>query len=146
MRLTVVANPDNRRFALFAAAVRAAGWADPAVVPWRDVAAGAPVRIEAGSWVRIESPGEDGEVDRLLRGAAEPAAHGEIVGAGGWYRGLARALERIAATGAVLLNDPAEILTLFDKRRCHARLTAAGVPVPAGLPVSRRGSGPPGGG
>jgi glutathione synthase/RimK-type ligase-like ATP-grasp enzyme len=137
MRLTVVANPRNRRLALFNAAVRAAGLAEPAVVPWHQVAAGGPVPIRPGSLVRIESPGEDGEVDRLLRGATEPAAHGEIIGTAAWYRGFAHALGRIAsgAGGAVLVSDPAEILTLFDKRRCHAVLSAAGVPVPETLPL-----------
>jgi glutathione synthase/RimK-type ligase-like ATP-grasp enzyme len=67
-----------------------------------------------------------------------PAEPGEIIGAAAWYRGFATALGRVAeqadAAGARLLNDPAEILTMFDKRACHARLLAAGVPVPPALP------------
>jgi glutathione synthase/RimK-type ligase-like ATP-grasp enzyme len=136
-RITVVGNPDNRRFELFRAAVRAAGLPDPHVIAWRDIAAGASVALTEGSLVRLDSPGEDAEVDRLLRGAASPAAHGEIVGLAAWYGGFGRALRRIAAlaaeAGATLLQDPDEILTMFDKRACHARLAAQGIPVPPAL-------------
>jgi hypothetical protein len=139
MRTVVVGNPDNRRVALFTAAVRAAGLADPAILPWRDVASGAPLRIEPGSLVRIDSPGEDAEVDRLLRGADRPAEHGQIVGLAAWYRGFVTALGRVshAAGGSRLLNDPAELAVLFDKPACHARLAAAGIPVPPALETPR---------
>jgi glutathione synthase/RimK-type ligase-like ATP-grasp enzyme len=100
-------------------------------------------RFPPGSLVRVESPGEDAEVDRLLRGAAEPARHGEIVGGRAWYDGFARALVRIeaaaAVSGATLLGDPAEILVMFDKAACHTRLLTAGVPVPPALPASPSG-------
>jgi hypothetical protein len=89
--------------------------------------------------VRIESPGEDAEVDRLLRerGSGRPAVaaeHGEIVGAAAAFAGLRWALDRVAAGGGVLLNQPDDILTMSDKPRCHALLSAAGVPVPPALP------------
>jgi len=138
MRLTVVGNPANRRVTLFLAAARAAGLPEPSTVSWRDVAAGVPIRIAPGSLVRVDSPGEDAEVDRLLRGAPTAAEPGEIVGLAAWYRGFAAALRRIQAAarsaGAGLLSDPSEILTMFDKRACHARLAAARVPVPPALP------------
>lgn len=137
MHLTIVGNPGNRRVALFTAAAVAAGLAPPEVLAWRDVARGAPLRLRPGTLVRLESPGEDAEVDRLLRSADVPAEHGEIVTGPLWYEGLARALARVvevaARDGARLLHDPAEILVMFDKRLCHARLAAAGVPVPAAL-------------
>jgi hypothetical protein len=137
MQLTVVGNPTNRRVTLFRAAARAAGLPDPAVLAWASVARGEPIAV--GDVVRIDSPGEDAEVDRLLRGAAEPAEHGQILGLAAWYAGLRHALARIreaaGRAGARLLNDPDDILVLFDKRACHARLAAAGVPVPAALPA-----------
>ena len=119
-RFVVVGNPDNRRVSLFRAAARAAGLTEPAVVAWRDVAAFRPVAIDPGSLVRIESPGEDAEVDRLLRGAAEPAAHGEIVGLAGWYGGFVAALRRVeqAARGSRLLGDPGEIAVLSTRVPC----------------------------
>ena len=136
--LTVVGNPDNRRVGLFRAAVRAAGLPDPVVVSWLDVLTGRHRGFEPGSLVRVDSPGEDGEVDRLLRGADRPAAHGEIIGTAAWYRGLLAALDRLAtqarADGATLVPDPADVAVLFDKRLCHARLRAAGIAVPPALP------------
>ncbi|WDZ82617.1 STM4014 family protein [Micromonospora cathayae] len=133
VRLTVVGNPGNRRVRLFTDAALAGGLAAPTVLPWRDLLAGA-APPPADTLVRVDSPGEDAEVDRLLRGAATPAEHGEIVGLAAGHAGLRRALDRLASGGATLLNQPADIVTMCDKRRCHARLDAAGVPVPPALP------------
>lgn len=130
--LTVVGNPDNRRVRLFVAAAVAAGLPRPTVLPWRDLLTGAPPPA-AGTLVRVDSPGEDAEVDRLLRGAAEPARHGEIVGLAAAHAGLRRAVARLSASGAILLNQGADIVTMGDKRRCHALLAAAGVPVAPAL-------------
>ncbi|WP_405096285.1 STM4014 family protein [Micromonospora sp. NBC_01412] len=133
MRLTVVGNPDNRRVGLFTRAVLAAGLPRPAVLPWADVLTGA-APPPAGALVRVDSPGEDPEVDRLLRRAATPARHGELVGLADTYAGLVDGLGLVAAGGAELLNHPADVAALCDKRRCHALLDAAGVPVPGALP------------
>ncbi|MFI1194825.1 STM4014 family protein [Micromonospora sp. NPDC020750] len=133
MRLTVVGNPDNRRVGLFTRAVLAAGLPRPAVLPWVDVLTGA-APPPAGALVRVDSPGEDPEVDRLLRRAAGPARHGELIGLADTYAGLVDGLGRVAAGGAELLNDPADVAALCDKRRCHALLSAAGVAVPGALP------------
>ncbi|MFI6757704.1 STM4014 family protein [Micromonospora sp. NPDC050417] len=135
--LVVVGNPGNRRVDAFRAAAEV-GWPGQVVpLPWRELAAG-PVRLPHGAIVRVDSPGEDAEVDRLLRGAATPAAHGEIIGSAAWYAGLRAALARLTeaatAAGASLLNDPDDIAVMFDKRACHARLAGAGVPVPPALP------------
>jgi glutathione synthase/RimK-type ligase-like ATP-grasp enzyme len=81
--------------------------------------------------VRVDSPGEDAEVDRLLRGAACSSAPGEIVGTAAAYAGLSSALARLDGR---LLNPPDDILIMNDKRRCHAVLRDAGVPVPPALP------------
>ncbi|GGM09149.1 MULTISPECIES: STM4014 family protein [Micromonospora] len=132
MRLTVLGNPDNRRVTGFTAAVRAAGLPAPTVLPWADLLTGA-TPPGPGTLLRVDSPGEDPQVDRLLRGAAAPARHGELLGLADTYAGMVDALDRVAAGGAELLNDPTEIAVLCDKRRCHARLTAAGVPVPPAL-------------
>jgi hypothetical protein len=136
--LTVVGNPDNRRVGLFRAAVRAAGLPDPVVVSWLDVLTGRHRGFEPGSLVRVDSPGEDAEVDRLLRGADRRLDKGEINGTAAWYRGLLAALDRLAAqaraSGARLVPDPADIAVLFDKRACHALLRREGIPVPPALP------------
>jgi glutathione synthase/RimK-type ligase-like ATP-grasp enzyme len=131
-RLTVVGNPDNRRVRLFAAAVRAAGAPAPAVLSWRDLLTGTAAVPDAGL-VRVDSPGEDAEVDRLLRGARVACEPGEIVGLAAAYHGLCTALDRLAAGGATLLNRPGDVAVMCDKRRCHALLAGAGVPVPPAL-------------
>ncbi|GAA1593829.1 STM4014 family protein [Actinoplanes couchii] len=134
MRLAVVGIPENRRVALFRAAAERAGLPPPEVFGWRDVLTTGRVP-GPGTLVRIDSPGEDPEVDRLLRELgsgrpAEVAEHGRITGAADWFAGLRAALARIEAGGGRLLNQPADILTMTDKPRCHALLSAAGVPVP----------------
>ncbi|MEO3743302.1 STM4014 family protein [Plantactinospora sp. B5E13] len=136
--LVVVGNPENRRVTMFRTAADRAG-VPVSVLPWRELASG-PVRVPAGATVRVDSPGEDSEVDRLLRGADRTGEHGEILGLHRWYVGFRDALRRLAdavdTAGATLLNPPDEILVMFDKRACHARLDAAGVPVPPALPGS----------
>ncbi|MET8825071.1 STM4014 family protein [Streptomyces sp. NPDC004610] len=133
-RLTLIGNPENRRTTLFRDAARAAGHAPPRVLAWRDVLTGVPYAFSPGEFVRIDSPGENAEVDRLLRDTEEPT---RVEGTALWYRRFTGALREVAATarraGAVTSADPEEVAVLFDKRLCHARLTAAGVPVPPAL-------------
>ncbi|MEU9998580.1 STM4014 family protein [Streptomyces sp. NPDC050848] len=129
-RLVVVGNPDNRRVGYFRDAVRAAGLPEARVEPWLDVLRGGG-RFHPGETVRLESPGEDPDVERLLRGTDDPT---RVEGTARWYESFTAATARLARTvgeaGAVLIDDPAEPAVLFDKRLAHARLREAGVPVP----------------
>ena len=129
-RLAVVGNPANRRVAFFRDAVRAAGLPEAQVVPWLDVLRGDAV-FRPGETVRLDSPGEDPDVDRLLRGTDDPT---RVEGTARWYRAFTAATAELARTvdaaGAVLLDEPADLAVLFDKRLAHARLREAGVPVP----------------
>jgi glutathione synthase/RimK-type ligase-like ATP-grasp enzyme len=130
-RFTVVGNPGSRRVTMFAAAVRAFGLGDPHVVPWVDVLSGR-AELTAGSLVRIDSPGEDVRVDRLLRGAGVDPCR--VEGGAAWYRNFTGALRAIASQPDVrLLSDPDDIAVMFDKRHCHLRLREAGVAVPPAL-------------
>ncbi|WP_208783152.1 STM4014 family protein [Streptomyces griseorubiginosus] len=124
-RFAVVGNPGNRRVSLFADAVRAAGLPGPRLVPWADVLREGGADFDADEIVRVDSPGEDPEVDRLLRGVPDPT---RVEGSARWYAGLIAALRSLR--GGVRLDCPDELAVLFDKRRCHAVLDAAGVPVP----------------
>lgn len=127
----VVGNPGNRRVALFQEAVRAAGLPEPRVVPWRDVLTGRAV-FRAGENVRIDSPGEDPEVEGLLRGTADTT---RVEGTGLWYRRFTEVVHTVAqgvrSAGGTLTSDPDDLGVLFDKRLCHGVLAAAGIPVPA---------------
>ncbi|MFD5116466.1 STM4014 family protein [Streptomyces sp. NPDC058391] len=140
LTIAVVGNPGNRRVTLFQDAVRAAGLPAAREVAWLDVLCGQ-ARFTAGETVRIDSPGEDPEVERLLRGTDDPT---RVEGTARWYEtftAAARGLGRAArAAGADLLDDPDELAVLFDKRLCHGVLDAAGVPVPTS-PTSSPASG-----
>ncbi|WP_285564210.1 STM4014 family protein [Streptomyces sp. RTGN2] len=130
-RLVVVGNPGNRRVGLFQDAVRAAGLPPARTVSWLDVLKGDAV-FRAGETVRVESPGEDAEVERLLRDVDDPT---RVEGSALWYARFTSAVREVAraatAAGAVLLDGPGDIAVLFDKRLCHGVLAATGVHVPA---------------
>ncbi|MEV0579197.1 STM4014 family protein [Streptomyces sp. NPDC050392] len=130
-RLVVVGNPGNRRVGLFQDAVRAAGLPPARTVSWLDVLKGDAV-FRAGETVHVESPGEDAEIERLLRDVDDPT---RVEGSALWYARFTSAVREVAraatAAGAVLLDGPGDIAVLFDKRLCHGVLAAAGVPVPA---------------
>ncbi|MFE9880794.1 STM4014 family protein [Streptomyces sp. NPDC005784] len=125
VKWAVVANGENRRVGLFTAAAEQAGCGTPRVVEWRDVLRDGGHDFADDEVVRLDSPGENAEVDRLLRGADEPT---RVEGSARWYAGLLDCVGSLR--GGRRLDDPAELAELFDKRLCHARLDAAGVPVP----------------
>ncbi|GAB3115358.1 hypothetical protein GCM10027160_22580 [Streptomyces calidiresistens] len=131
-RFVVVGLPGSRRTAGFRAAALAAGCPEPRVVFWSDVLRGKRVRLVPGEIVRLDSPDGDPTAERLLRGPGDPT---RVEGTARWYRGLTEAARDIGRAarrdGARMLDDPAELAVLFDKRLCHGRLAAAGVPVPA---------------
>ncbi|MFZ4239743.1 STM4014 family protein [Streptomyces murinus] len=133
LRFAVVGNPENRRTTMFADAVRAAGHPAPRVLAWRDVLRGR-YDFAPGERVRIDSPGENAEVDLLLRDVDEPT---RVEGTALWYRRFTTAVGELTRAahraGAVPSAHPEEIAVMFDKRRCHARLAAAGVPLPPAL-------------
>ncbi|MEE4493467.1 STM4014 family protein [Streptomyces sp. BE230] len=140
-RLAVVGNPGSRRVGLFQDAVHAAGLPPAREVSWLDVLKGQ-ADFLPGETVRIESPGEDADVERLLRGVDDPA---RVEGSALWYARFTTAVRDVAraatTAGALLLDGPGDIAVLFDKRLCHGVLDAAGVPVPAS-PTSGRAAHP----
>jgi glutathione synthase/RimK-type ligase-like ATP-grasp enzyme len=139
LRFAVVGNPENRRTTMFADAVRAAGHRAPRVLAWHDVLRGR-YAFTLGEFVRIDSPGENAGVDRLLRGTDDPT---RVEGTALWYRRFTAAVREVTRAarraGAVPSAEPDDVAVVFDKRRCHARLAAAGVPVPPALAGPLRG-------
>lgn len=131
-RWVVVGNGENRRVQSFRAAAVAAGLPTPRVVEWLDVLRDGGHRFADDELVRLDSPGEHAEVDHILRGIADPT---RVEGTARWYTGFGTAVA--ALRGGCRLDDPAELAVLFDKRLCHARLRASGLPVPAS-PTSGR--------
>lgn len=133
LRFAVVGNPDNRRVKFFAEAVRAERLPEPRIVPWLDVLRGE-ASFHAGELVRVDSPGEDAEVTRLLRGADQPVDMYRAEGTREWYQGFTAALAKLEYSiddaGAARLFTQQGVATAFDKQATHALLTDAGVPVP----------------
>ncbi|MEU9283443.1 STM4014 family protein [Streptomyces sp. NPDC048275] len=125
VRWAVVVNGENRRLSLFTAAAEAAGCGTPRVVEWRDVLHDGGHAFADDEVVRLDSPGENAEVDRLLRGVEGPT---RVEGSARWYAGFLACVASLR--GGVRLDAPADLAVLFDKRLCHARLADAGVPVP----------------
>ncbi|WP_433607358.1 STM4014 family protein [Prescottella agglutinans] len=124
-RLAVVGNPDNRRVTMLLDAAARSGLPAPRVVSWREVLTGGGARFDADEWVRLDSPGEDPEVDALLRGPGDPT---RIADGPRWYASLLAAVGTLR--GGRRLTDPDDLAVLFDKRRCHAALASNAVPVP----------------
>ncbi|MFE2825548.1 STM4014 family protein [Streptomyces sp. NPDC059271] len=125
LKWAVVANGENRRVDLFATAAENAGCGTPRVVEWLDVLRDGGHDFADDEWVRLDSPGENAEVDRLLRGTDDPT---RVEGSARWYTGFLDGVRSLR--GGRRLDGPVDLAVLFDKRQCHARLEAAGVPVP----------------
>lgn len=125
-RLAVVGNPDNRRVTMLLDAAARSGLPAPRVVSWRQVLTAGGARFDADEWVRLDSPGEDPGVDALLRGSGDPT---RVADGPRWYAALLAAVGTLR--GGRRLTDTHDLAVLFDKRRCHAALAGAGVPVPA---------------
>jgi hypothetical protein len=156
----VVGNPENRRVAMFQAALAARGLPPARVIAWRALLEpGAPARLFGelpdDTILRIDSMGEDEDVERGMLRRGEAAARAEGVPAVG-----ARALARIprevgrilyprqahlgflAVLGEIeaalrpawrVLQPPAAIAELFDKRVTSRKWRGLGVPVPDAL-------------
>jgi hypothetical protein len=119
--------------------------------------------VRAGDVVRIETPGRNFkvELDMLWLGATQPEPEPAHYGCASqswlnhvfedpaddgvpvlyprqWYLGYCALLRRIEQQLAAcpphrLLNSPADIMLMFDKRQCHALLEQHGIPVPRSL-------------
>ncbi|GAA4484161.1 hypothetical protein GCM10023094_36780 [Rhodococcus olei] len=124
-RLAVVGNPENRRVTMLLDAAARRGVPTPRVVPWREVLIAGGARFDPDELVRLDSPGEDPDVDALLRGPGDPT---RIADGPRWYASLLDAVGTLR--GGRRLTDAEDLSVLFDKRRCHATLANGGVPVP----------------
>jgi hypothetical protein len=156
----LIGNPENRRVTLFQEALAARGQPPATVVAWADLLQDPNVldRLpDRPALVRVDSTGENFAVEKLLlaRGfadaqaagvstvspaalAALPYQHGRILPPRQYQLGFSRALGELEAIFAahprwIVLNAPASIAELFDKRITSRRYAQAGVPVPRPL-------------
>lgn len=160
----VIGNPENRRVGLFQRALAQAGLPPARVVAWREVLGDIRALADLPDgplYVRMDSPGEDSEVERMLlkRGYAAakdtgcatlspaeldalPHAHGRILAPRQHHLGFLSALRELEEVFAVhprwrILNPPGCVAELFDKRVTSRRYAALGIPVPEPLPEVR---------
>lgn len=158
--LVVLGNTGSRRLVLLDQALAGLGQSPARVVPYLDYLRGRVALadvVREGSLVRIESPGQDFEVERAILAVGAPilpagpalrtdpealdrlsCERGRILGPKQWSLGFAQLLARIARDRAgcpthAVMNDEASIAVLFDKGRCHARLDRAGIACPRAL-------------
>lgn len=159
-RFVVVANPEHRRVAFFQAALARFGLPPAAVVSYVDLLTGRDTLervVRPGTVVRIESPGQNFEVERLLLAAGDGVADGDaatrirradalrldfdkgrILYPRQWYLGFRATLRRLARQLAGcpehrLMNRPEAIGRMFDKPACQELFARRGLPVPAPL-------------
>jgi hypothetical protein len=165
-RYVLIANPATKRHATYHRELLAF-WADRGVTPEIDVIPWADVVPRDGNLdglaafdrpavVRMESPGKDNHVTRLLLEAgarddpAEPPCDwralempkGLLVRPGLYYRGFRRVLHglrRAFGVGPHLTPTACALAVaeMFDKTATAAKLRAAGVPVPNWLAEAR---------
>ncbi|AKF81120.1 hypothetical protein MFUL124B02_18190 [Myxococcus fulvus 124B02] len=156
----VIGNAENRRVSLFQDALARQGLPPARVVPWRDLLE-SPARLaelpDTAAFVRIDAAGESWEVEKglLKRGHEDALAHGgqvlapdevdalfedhgRILAPRQGHLGLLRVLSELEAVFRErpswrVLQSPASIGDLFDKRVTSRRYAALGVPVPEPL-------------
>lgn len=155
MRFFVLGNPENRRVTLFSESFEASGFGQITVLSYLDVLK-TPLLKEtdfSGSMLRIESPGENFEVRKLLiaKGAVAAQQEGlpfvseeqalaledpsELIHTRQWYLGFKALLHDIELElqnhpKATFMNLPSDITMMFDKKACQWHLEKHHIPVP----------------
>jgi hypothetical protein len=161
-RYVAICNPDGKRWQAYAREL-AGFWQQHGVVPEVDVLPwklvvprdgcldGLPA-FDRPAVVRLESPGRDFEVTKLLLAAGQreessndgsewlslPYRKGQLLRPGLLHRGFCRVLRGLRRSfdsrpHLTPLACPLAIAELFDKNATAARLSAAGIPCPPSL-------------
>lgn len=160
----LIANPENRRVAFFREACSHLGLPEPRILPWSEVLHDDFPLDECLSHtggLRIESPGENFDVERQLIQLGSTAAQaenlwpwisadeseqledhpGRVRLQRQWYHGWSAALAKVDSAarrcGVEIMNLPSEIALAFDKAATQSRLAEAGVPVAPNLGICR---------
>lgn len=155
----VIGNPENRRVSLFQTALKEQGGSPARILSYQKLLVDPDAFTESlDQWqcqdrradrlcIRLDSPGENAEVERLLiamglresgRVARFKLEHGRIQHPRAWYAGFSHLLlqlaDRIPARDVLrFASHPEDILLAFDKPRCHQYLHGRGIPMPETL-------------
>jgi hypothetical protein len=160
MQFVVIGAPGDRRIELFQQALDSCQLSAAQLVSYSELLKGnihLSQVVQHNTVVRIESPGRDFDIEKVLlhAGAAEadsePYAHlaesaiadlsfdrGRLRFPRQWYLGFTRALRLIGiqlteCPPHQIMNHPNDIALMFDKAACHAVFSAHGLPVPRSL-------------
>lgn len=161
-RYIVIANPESKRWLAYEPELRAF-WRERGIEPEVDLVAWSAVLSHGGQLdalsafdrpaiVRLESPGRDWEVSRLLltlgarvRGLSQPERFqqlpydkGRLVEPRLFYAGFREILTHLQASFQSrphlhVTSDPLAVTEMFDKNATCRRLAQAGLPVPPTL-------------
>jgi hypothetical protein len=160
LRVVTIGNPSSVRVASFQSALERSGQPPSEVVSYLDLLEGRlglEQALREGDFLRIESPGQEFEVEKRLialgAGVEDepgpsrigrdealrlPFDRGRIWFPRQWFLGFRELLRRVdrqraACSWHVAMNAPSEIEVMFDKPRCHGFLTSLGVSCPQSL-------------
>jgi glutathione synthase/RimK-type ligase-like ATP-grasp enzyme len=163
-RYLILANADSKRWQAYAHDL-AAFWQGRGIrpevhlIPWREIVPtlgnlDAMPLFDTPAVVRLESPGRDFEVMKLLLDAGAsadsrepprdwlglPYCKGQLIRPGLFHEGFRRVLHGLrsafdARPHLAPIACPRAIAELFDKRATATRLAAAGLPCPPSLPA-----------
>ncbi len=152
----ILGNPGSPRLHGFQAALGRCGLPLARLLAWRDLLAGRD-RLERHlapqTVLRIDSPGRDFAVERLLIARGDRGGEGDLPAsaalaleedpgrlrhAGQWLRGFNRVCRDLAEVLAAhplvrAMGAPLELAQMFDKPYCHALCQAQGVKVAPSL-------------
>ncbi len=157
----LLGNPENRRMAMFTEALKTFRQPEPTILSWEDFLKhqALPEPLPGKPCIfRMDSPGENHEVEKALlaQGEEEPDETGEpprisrkmldrltfepgrILFPRQWYLGfrkVLRTLDRFFShrPDIRVVQQPADIISMFDKRICHALCRSRKAPVPDAL-------------
>lgn len=145
----IIGNPENRRVTLFQEALSQKGLPQAEVISYLSLLkneVSISDYLRSDSLIRIESPGENFEVEKRIIALGEKNeqltvgamnlrdSYGEIRYPSLWFSGfktLMSAIEQDVESGSHShrwYNHPAEIVTMFDKSRTKELLSSNGVP------------------
>lgn len=140
MKILNICNPQNRRAQFFREACERLGLPSPKELAWIDFISNqeAQPAFAGIDLIRIESPGEDFEVEKKLielGGGPTDLEYdlGRVRYQPEWYRGWCQQLRRLqtlVGDRIPFINHPADIETLFDKWASQRSLFNAGISVP----------------
>ena len=129
-RFGILGNPENRRVRDYVQTLKELGQPEPLCFAYLDLLRNP--RTLPVDFLRIDSPGENERVARLLiEHGGGPAnaeiAHGEIAYQKEYYEGYRGFLHELTTPAQ---NSARAISVMFDKWACHQRFVAAGLPRP----------------